>query len=178
MKFRIKHHPDAGPFSMDWFDNIYGKIDYKNQTVLDIGADWGRTPDLFLQKGAKKVIAVEGNKEWCAVLESNAKRIEGIIPVFKWLEKPSDIADLIIKHEPDIVKIATWGWCACENWLLEISEDIITSVSQYLLMTAQRKEQKGKIIKLENMFRTLGYDVKTEMHHVPIITAISKETKK
>jgi len=177
MKFRIKQHPDSGPFSYEWYNNLYDKIDYTDQIVLDLGADWGRTPDLFLQKGAKKVIAVEGKKEWYDLLEENSKIIEGIIPIFMWLENPSDISNLIKKYKPDIVKIATRPWCSCENWLLDIPVDIITSVSKYVLLTSQRKEQKVKIEKIENLFRNLSYDVNIKMHHVPVITAVSQRTK-
>jgi len=178
MQFRIKQHPDAGDFSMDWFDNIYGNLNYENKTVLDIGADWGRTADHFLQKGAKRVIAVEGGKEWYKLLERNAELIDGITPIFLWLKNPSDISNLIKVYNPDIVKIATRGWSDCENWLLEIPSDIITSVPQYILPTSQAHDQKRNIVNLIKMFESLNYDVNIQMHHVPVITAVSRITEK
>ena len=178
MKFRIEQHPDAGAFSFQWFDNIYGKTNYENQVVLDIGADWGRTADYFLQKGAKRVIAVEGGEDWYTLLERNAKLIEGITPVFLWLKEPRDISNLIKTYNPDIVKISTRKWSDCENWLLRIPANIITTVPQYILLTAQYRTQVKKMIKLEKMFDRLNYQVNIQMHHVPVITAVSRSTEK
>ena len=36
---------------------VYGKYDYKDKVVLDIGADFGLSPKFFIDRGAKRVIA-------------------------------------------------------------------------------------------------------------------------
>lgn len=133
---------------------------------------------MFLQKGAKKVIAVEGNEQWYNLLESNAKIIGGVVPVFMWLNEPSDISSLIKKHSPDTVKISTHPWSACENWLLEISPNIIIIASQYVLMSSQRPDQMLQLQILKKLFGSLNYNVSIEMHHVPIMTATRRRTKK
>jgi len=174
MPFRIKQHPKAGPFSYEWYLDLFNKIDYKNQTVLDIGADWGRTPDMFLQLGATKVISVEGNKEWYDLLEYNSKHIDGIIPVFMWLETPDDIAKLIKKYTPDIVKISTWPWSRCENWLLSIPGNIITVADKYIFLSNHMSYQKEALGKLMAMFVRLNYKVTKKQHHVPVVTAVKR----
>ncbi|MFH1328969.1 MAG: hypothetical protein ABIH76_09065 [Candidatus Bathyarchaeota archaeon] len=176
MKFRIKQSLDAGQFSMDWFNNLYGQIDYKDQTVLDIGADWGRTADLFLQLGAKRVISVEGKKAWYDLLEYNSKHIDGIIPIFIWLKTPSDISNLIKNYEPNIIKISTWPWSRCENWLLDISDNIITIADKYIFLSNHMNYQRESLLKLKKMFTRLNYDVTQKKHHVPYINSIKMQT--
>ena len=36
---------------------VYGKYNYYNKVILDIGADFGLSPKFFVDHGAKKVIA-------------------------------------------------------------------------------------------------------------------------
>jgi hypothetical protein len=57
----------------------------KENTVVDIGAGIGDSPIYFTMNGAKKVIAIESDKERCDLLKDNVKAngFEGkIIPVY------------------------------------------------------------------------------------------------
>lgn len=71
------------------------KLDFKGQTVLDVGSSTGGFTDYALQHGAKKVIAVDvGSNQLHPSLRSD-ERIE--------LHEQTDIRDFKPKQVPDIV---------------------------------------------------------------------------
>lgn len=59
-----KQHPRDGKsipaIYRENYDVQWGQTNYKDTIVLDFGADVGSTASFFLQKGAKKVVAIEG----------------------------------------------------------------------------------------------------------------------
>ncbi len=56
------------------WEREYLIIDLKGKTVLDIGAGCGETAAFFLHNGAKKVIAIEGDKYAVEVMKENISR--------------------------------------------------------------------------------------------------------
>ena len=54
-------------------DTHWGWLDVEGKVVLDVGADYGSTADFFLQRGAARVIAVEGDPRSFRRLEALAK---------------------------------------------------------------------------------------------------------
>lgn len=56
-----------------FFEEVYGLLNVKNRTVLDIGSFIGDTPIYFALKGATRVYAYEPNKETFSYLLENVK---------------------------------------------------------------------------------------------------------
>lgn len=128
---------------IDWgrgpedYEAEYGIVDYRDKKVLDIGADVGSTADYFLRKGARVVIAVEGNEGFYKKLERNAKKIEGIIPIFLWIKTPKHFENLIKLSQPDVLKADCDlpGKDGCEKHLFKIDDWIFSMVSEYIVET-------------------------------------------
>jgi len=114
----------------------YGKkrlpISYEGKKVLDVGADVGSTADFFLRRGAREVIAVEGNNTHYLKLQENAKRIPGIRPVFLCINDPRHYEALITRHRPDVLKADCEG---CEKHLFQISDAVFRMVPEYVIET-------------------------------------------
>jgi predicted methyltransferase len=64
-------NPEIPIFGEDY--SKHWKADFKGKVVLDLGADYGSTAFYFLQKGAREVIAVEGDRILALNLAKNAK---------------------------------------------------------------------------------------------------------
>ena len=114
------------------YDEYWGFTSFKDKTILDLGADWGSTACYFLDHGAKKVIAVEGNEELAKELLINYGEDPNVICVQKWVKTPADLHDLVLTYKPDMVKVDIEGDEAC---LLETDADIIKSVKEWLIET-------------------------------------------
>lgn len=107
-------------------------ISYQGKKVLDVGADVGSTADFFLRRGAARVIAVEGNKEYYQKLTGNARRVPGISPVFLVIKSPGHFTALIKKHRPDVLKSDCEG---CEKYLCQVPDPVFSLVPEYLVET-------------------------------------------
>ena len=111
---------------------------YENKIVLDLGASNGDCAEYFLHKGAKFIVAVEGNLtyERSLTFESlvkNSQQFNGkIIPIFMFIESTKQIEDLILEYKPDIVKSDIEG---AEKYLFEIKDEIWKMVPEYLVET-------------------------------------------
>lgn len=112
------------------YENEYGKLDYRNKKVLDLGADYGSSAEFFLEKGAREVVAVEGDKIRHEELVKNSQWLNNMIPVFLFLNSPNQFSELIEKYKPDIVKSDLDGG---EIHLFQIPDSIFSSVKEYTL---------------------------------------------
>jgi len=149
------------------YEETWGKIDYQNKRVLDIGADIGSTADYFIRKGAKEVVAVEGGKEFYSKLEANAKDRPKIKPILLWIDSPTQFTILIKEHCPDIMKCDIEGG---EVHLADIEDGVFRSVPEYLIETHGDSVHARILSKLANN----GYDVidvKPWGEQVKIVTA-------
>jgi len=115
---------------------------FKNKVVLDLGADYGSTAYYFLQKGALKVIAVEGDPNLASKLKANSKRFQKIVPVELFIDNPEKIEKLISHHRPDLVKVDIEGY---ERLLLNVNN--IADVNEWLI-EAHTEELYDSIVKL------------------------------
>ena len=134
MKYRINHlRPLGWAFvPLDSWEAEYGFVDYEGKKVMDVGADWGRTADYFLQKGAKGVIAIEGDPVFYEKLKENAKLLPDMIPIFLPIRHPDDFIDLIKRWSPDLMQIDCEG---CEAFLFQIPNEIFSRIPEYLIET-------------------------------------------
>lgn len=129
---------------IDWgrgrenYESEYGIVNYRNKKVLDVGADVGSTADFFLMKGARIVIAVEGNKKFYKKLKTNAQKVKGITPVFLWIKCAKHFESLIKKYRPDVVKVDCddpGKKTGCEKYLFRIPSKIFSIAPEYIIET-------------------------------------------
>lgn len=131
------------------FRDDYGSLDYRGAVVLDIGADYGCTPEWFLERGAERVVALEKRPDWRRRLES-------------WAEgRPVEVADplsadnaerLLIEIRPDVVKVDCEG---CERHLLDVSADALRIPRAWVMETHHADDFR----RFKVLFASLGYDV-------------------
>jgi hypothetical protein len=122
----------VSPYLGEDKESQWGIADYKGKVVLDVGADVGSTADFFLAKGARWVIAVEGNRYFYSQLKSHARKVRGIIPVYMWINKPEHYIELITKHVPDVMKVDCEG---CEIHLFNVPDKVFSLVPEYIVET-------------------------------------------
>ncbi|MEM2260847.1 MAG: hypothetical protein QXK24_00200 [Ignisphaera sp.] len=152
------------PFGEDFnfYERTWGIANYENKTVLDIGADVGSTADYFLQKGAKKVIAVEGSEYYWSKLCDNCLNYKfsffHVEPVLLNIKSPEDYKYLIQKYLPDIVKIDCEG---CEVHLLDLDKDTVKLVREYIIEVHSTE----LVEKFKAFFRGCNYSIIQEIFH-------------
>jgi hypothetical protein len=108
-----------------------GEVDYCGKTVLDIGADVGSTADFFLRRGAKLVIAVEGSRAFFERLKANARILNGILPVYLYIDRASQVEWLILQRNYDLLKMDIYD--GDEISLLQISDLIFKRIPEYIV---------------------------------------------
>jgi precorrin-6B methylase 2 len=114
---------------------------FRNKVVLDLGADYGSTAYYFLQKGASKVIVVEGDPNLASKLKTNSKKFQKIIPVELFIDSSEKIEKLISHYHPDLVKVDIEGY---ERLLLNVKN--IVDVNEWLI-EAHTEELNNSIVK-------------------------------
>lgn len=97
------------------YSRHWGYTEFEDKIVLDLGADFGSTTYFFLEHGAKRVIAVEGNEKLGEMLLHNFDKDSRVAPIIRWIDSPAKVTELIEKFRPDIVKCDIEG--AEENLL-------------------------------------------------------------
>lgn len=132
------------PIYKEDYGHHYGAIHYKGKKVLDIGADVGSTADFFLRRGAREVVAVDGNKGMYRQLVKNARKIPEIKPVFLKIEIPRHFEELIRVHQPDVLKSDCEG---CEKHLFKIPDEVFSIVKEYMVETHGHGTRKGMMDK-------------------------------
>jgi hypothetical protein len=108
----------------------YGKINYTDRVVLDVGADIGSTAHFFLEKGANLLVAVEGSKQCFKELKANAKSCKKIVAIECFINHPDQIEALILRWKPNIVKLDIEG---SEIHLFSVADNVFCSVQEYLI---------------------------------------------
>lgn len=132
MKYRIKHLLSQWDVPIETWEKHWGFVDFTGKRVMDVGADWGRTADYFLQRGAKIVIAVEGKASFYAKLLENSKIVEEIIPVHLSVGTPADFIKLIKVWTPELLQV---NCERCEKNLFPIPDEVFSTVNEYLVET-------------------------------------------
>lgn len=134
------------------YDLHWNFLSFKDKKILDLGADYGSTASYFLWKGAKQVIAVEGDHKLASKLKENFSNNNKVITIEKIINDPQDIANLIDSYSPDIVKSDIEG---AEIHLLGVPDNILETVNEWLI------EAHSQTIyhKLIECFSRLGFNV-------------------
>lgn len=146
-------------FSKEDFKGMYGK-DFKDKTVLDIGADFGSTANYFLGHGAKKIFAVEGSSLYFRNLFNwvkNNKLADTVIPLYVFLKSTKEFSFLIKHFLPDIVKVDIDGG---EFLLLDVSKETFRLPQRYLMEIHSRDLLKRFLEK----FRVCGFKITLQYH--------------
>lgn len=120
---------------------------------MDIGAEYGSTAAFFLEKGARKIIAVEADPALFHKLASNFHRNRKVIPIRLKVSAPDDIEDLIRRYRPDALKADCEG---CEIHLAKVSLKSLTTVPEYMIETHSHIGLETRPF-IEKLFRKLGY---------------------
>jgi predicted RNA methylase len=151
-RFLCRFHGDLLPIYDEDYDLFWNHFSFKDKKVLDLGADYGSTASYFLRKGAKQVIALEGNHDLASKLRGNFADDVRVIPIEKMLNNAMDIASLISNYSPDIVKVDIEG---AEYYLLECSDNALKKVNQWLIEAHSSELYK----RISQKFLSLGFKV-------------------
>jgi len=130
-------------YSNENYDECWGFVSYKNKVVLDLGADYGSTAYYFLKRGAKKVIAVEGDESLALKLVHNYGRDPRVKCIYKWISSPKDIEQLI-RLQPDMVKVDIEG---AEVHIAKVCPELLLSVKEWVI-EVHEKEVYEELLKL------------------------------
>lgn len=152
----------------------WGWLDVEGKVVLDVGADYGSTADFFLQRGAARVIAVEGDPRSFRRLEALAKERPGLVAVQMRIGSAADWRELLSSHAPQVVKADCEGG---EYWLLDLEDKFFSRPEAWAveLHTKEQAERWGNPIPwgdvhtlwmrfLEKLLAS-GYDIAKDVPH-------------
>jgi predicted rRNA methylase YqxC with S4 and FtsJ domains len=142
------------PIYKEDYERHWGHISFKEKNVLDLGADYGSTAYYFLKKGARKVIAVEGDPKLASKLKKIYMEDSKVICIEKWISCAGDIEELIKEHSPDVVKMDLGN--GDEKHLLRLPVAILLSVKEWLVELHSDKFYA----KLSDLFRRHGFSVR------------------
>lgn len=134
------------------YDFHWNYLSFSNKRILDLGADYGSTASFFLKKGAKQVIAVEGDENLVVKLTENYAGNPKVIPVKMMICSAKQICSLISSYSPDIVKMDIEG---SECHLLECKDNFLMSVKEWLIETHSQELYR----KLARKYISLGFRV-------------------
>ena len=158
-------------YSNENYDECWGFVSYKNKIVLDLGADYGSTAYYFLKRGAKKVIAVEGDPFYASKLLKNYGMDSRVKCIYKWISSPKDIEQLI-RFQPDMVKVDIEGM---EIHIAKVRPELLKSVREWLI-EVHVKEVYEELSKLFLSLKFKVYPIDYDMVGVyKIIYARAKE---
>jgi len=142
--FRVLILKEILPIYNENYEECWGYVDYKGKTVLDLGADYGSTAYYFLKKGAKKVIAVEGDEILGSKLKHNFGEDSRVSCVTRWISSSKDIELLIRTYPCDIAKVDIEG---AEIHIAKVSHEVLLSIKEWLIET-HTKEIYDKLTRL------------------------------
>jgi len=161
------------PIYNENYEECWGYVDYKGKTVLDLGADYGSTAYYFLKKGAKAVVAVEGDEALASKLKRNYGEDARVSCVTKWISSSKDFEELIRTYPCDIVKVDIEG---AEVHLEKVSYEALLSVNEWLIET-HTQEIYDTLIRLFLKLKFKVYVIDYDMVGVSGILLCIKERK-
>ncbi len=158
---------DLRPVYGEDYDLFWNHVSFGGKRVLDLGADYGSTASYFLRKGAKQVVALEGNHALASKLRENFAGDVRVVPIEKMINDAATLTSLISRYSPDIVKMDIEG---AEYYLLECKEFTIKRVNQWLIETHSTELYK----KISQKFLSLGFRAfRARVEPFRVIVAVS-----
>jgi hypothetical protein len=92
------------PFLDEDYEKHWNRLDCSGTVVLDLGADYGSTAKYFIERGAARIVAVEGDPYLAQRLKDNCKRMKQVTPITLQISSSRDVEKLIRQFKPQIVK--------------------------------------------------------------------------
>ena len=123
--------------------DIHLNFDYKDKTILDIGAESGTSAEYFFKKGAKYVTCIEGDARLASLCSQNLR--EGFTDrydvVVEWIDSPHHFDRLLSLYgrsgprRTGLVKIDIEGWECC---MLDMNDRILAEQRELIIDTHSR----------------------------------------
>jgi len=136
------------PILKESYEVHWGNVfDFRGKVILDVGADIGSTADYFLECGATKVICIESDKNYCELLEVNAKKIPEIIPIHLFVSNSQHYFAMLEAFQPNLVKVDCEG---CERFLIDVPCETLRIASEWMIETHDDKLHEAIITKFKN----------------------------
>ncbi len=117
-------------FGDENYDFFYGRLDYKDKVVVDVGADWGSTAEWFLERGAAKVICIDNNVAYLNRIKQHFGADPRIGIYHLNMVSKQAWVNLITECRPDILKSDCEGG---EDYLDGVSESVLAITGEYLI---------------------------------------------
>jgi predicted methyltransferase len=160
MHLRIPN-PHNSSEDFQFYERVYGGLQYQGKTVLDVGADVGSTADYFLQKGAACVYAIEGDQRLFNRLCQNIQLVLGdpsfqtVKPWKIFLGDAETIAGVLYQARADIVKFDLDGLPRqfYEDLLAELPPHVLKMSGEWLIELHTRENAR----KVSQAFLTAGF---------------------
>lgn len=140
------------PYLDEDYNHHWGFTDFKGKTILDLGADYGSTAWFFLEKGAKSVVAVEGDPYRAKKLATNSAKY-GFTSFEKTISSIKDIERFIENYKFDVAKVDIEG---AEIYLLSCRSDLLKKIP--LWMIESHSDQLTSSV--SKLFKELNFKVK------------------
>ncbi|KKM93814.1 hypothetical protein LCGC14_1204510 [marine sediment metagenome] len=147
---------------MDWgleswknLEIMYGRLNYTDKVVLDIGADWGGTPAFFLSKGARRVIGVDYHAWYVEKMADHFRDDCRVFPVQVNVKTSKQMENLIQIYKPDIVKVDCEG---CERLLFDVNN--LALCPEYVVEVHSDDVHHSLLSKFKEAGHTVAYQKK------------------
>jgi predicted RNA methylase len=138
-----------------------------NETILDLGADYGTTADYFLRMGAKNIVAVESEKEIFGGLFEYGQRNLLVKAIHKKVESGKDINTLLKRWQPTVVKCDIEG---DEQAFLTASPTLLKGIKQFVIETHNTTVENS----LRSFFKDLGFHVQSFLFKDMVVLSIDQ----
>ena len=166
----MSKHAKVPPWFGCNYEEHWRYINPKDKVILDLGCDSGSSMSWFFEKGAKKVIGVDGDPEkWPAILENYGNDPDAVCLKIL-IENSQQINELIEQYEPDLVKSDIEG---AEMAFLELNIETASKVKEYII-EAHRNSECDIAKELTYFFVKLGYDTRIYDYYGSIIYALRR----
>jgi predicted RNA methylase len=115
-------------------DAHWNYVSFKDKAVLDLGADYGSTVRYFLKKGARFIMAVEGDPKLAQELKKRYQFSSKVVCEELMISSAEDMNRLICQKRFDLAKVDIEG---AEKFLLPLQS--IVTIPTWLIETHSKE---------------------------------------
>ncbi len=143
MTFLRRIYPNIGyaNYQKEDCDAHWNYTSFKDKVILDLGADYGSTVRYFLKKGARFIIAVEGNPKLAQELKKRYQSSGKVMCEELMIGSTEDLNKFICRKDIDVAKVYIEG---AEKFLLSIPS--IVNIPTWLIETHSKEIDRLLII--------------------------------